>query len=129
MNIIELLKNNTNIDLLRRLKTNVYMDGTYDLQTMKPIQFNNGYQATFQTTSDNYTKKEFWNLVNWYSKITDGKYYIGKYNNELEVSFHFDIEQDAKDICKKFNQISYWDWQHMDEIKNKYYKIGIGNDY
>lgn len=121
MNIQKLLKLNTKIDKLT--------DGTYEYTTLKPIQFKDGFQATFQTLADNYNANEFWNLVTWYEKITDGTFYIGKYDGNIEISFHFDFENDAKEICKEYNQYSYWDWANNTEIKNKYYKLGLGNDY
>lgn len=129
MNIIEYLKTDTNIDYLQRLNTNEFEDGTYDIQTKQPISFKSGFQATFQQLKDNYTKKQFMRLIQKYANETDGKYYIGKFNNEIEVSFHFENETDAIQICKLFNQVSYWDWNTMDEIPNKYYRVGLGNDY
>lgn len=129
MNIIEYLKNDTNIDYLQRLNTNEFEDGTYDIQTKQPISFKSGFQATFQQLKDNYTKKQFMKLIQKYANETDGKYYIGKFNNEIEVSFHFENELDAIQICKLFNQVSYWNWSTMDEVPNKYYKLGLGNDY
>jgi hypothetical protein len=129
MNIIEYLKTDTNIDYLQKLNTNEFEDGTYDIQTKQPISFKSGFQATFQQLKDNYTKKQFMRLIQKYANETDGKYYIGKFNNEIEVSFHFENETDAIQICKLFNQVSYWNWNTMDEIPNKYYRVGLGNDY
>lgn len=129
MNIVEYLKTDTNIDYLQKLNTNEFEDGTYDIQTKQPISFKSGFQATFQQLKDNYTKKQFMRLIQKYANETDGKYYIGKFNNEIEVSFHFENETDAIQICKLFNQVSYWNWNTMDEIPNKYYRVGLGNDY
>lgn len=129
MNIIEYLKTDTNIDYLQKLNTNEFEDGTYDIQTKQPISFKSGFQATFQQLKDNYTKKQFMRLIQKYASETDGKYYIGKFNNEIEVSFHFENETDAIQICKLFNQVSYWNWNTMNEIPNKYYRVGLGNDY
>lgn len=106
-----------------------YDDGTYDINTKKLVSFNEGYQATFQQLGDKYTDKEFGALVKKYSSMTDGKVYAGKFGGSPEVSFHFKNEKDAIEICEKYNQVSYWDWKTMSEIKNKKYKKGKGNDY
>lgn len=114
---------------IKEIDNKKYEDGTYDINTKKSVSFNDGYQATFQQLGDKYTDKEFGELVKKYSKMTDGKVYAGKFGGSPEVSFHFKNEKDAIEICEKFNQVSYWNWKTMDEVKNKKYKKGKGNDY
>ena len=114
---------------IEELKSNKYEDGTYNLSTKKPVEFSDGFQATFQQLTDNYSDEEFGALINKYKSIGDGNAYGGKFGGEPEVSFHFKSEKDAIAICKKYNQVSYWDWKTMSEIKNPYYKKGKGNDY
>lgn len=114
---------------VKEISSDKYEDGTYDINTKKAVEFNDGYQATFQQLGDKYTDKEFGELINKYSSMTDGKVYAGKFGGSPEVSFHFKNEKDAIEICEKYNQVSYWDWKTMSEIKNKKYKKGRGNDY
>lgn len=114
---------------INELEDKKYEDGTYDVNTKKSVEFNSGYQATFQQLGDKYTDKELGDLIKQYSESTDGKAYAGKFGGSPEVSFHFKNEADAIAICEKFNQVSYWDWKNMQEIKNKKYKKGKGNDY
>ena len=116
-------------ETIKELSSNKYEDGTYDLDTKKSVEFSSGFQATFQQLNDNYSDEEFGALVNKYKSVGDGKAYGGKFGGEPEVSFHFSSEKDAIQICKKFNQVSYWDWKTMSEVKNPYYKKGKGNDY
>lgn len=120
---------------IKEIKSDKYEDGTYDLETKKSINFSSGFQATFQQLGDKYTDEEFGALVNTYKTKGDGKAYAGKFGGEPEVSFHFKSEKDAIEICKKYNQVSYWDWKKASKdptytgTPNKYYKKGKGNDY
>lgn len=114
---------------IEELKSDRYEDGTYDIDTKESVNFNSGYQATFQQLNDKYTDKEFGELVKKYADSTDGKVYAGKFGGSPEISFHFENEKDALEICKKYNQVSYWNWETMEEVKNPYYKKGKGNDY
>ena len=116
-------------DSIKEIKSDKYSDGTYDLETRKPVEFSSGYQATFQQLGDKYSDEEFGSLVNTYKQKGDGKAYAGKFGGEPEVSFHFSNKKEAIEICKKYNQVSYWDWKTMSEVKNPYYKKGEGNDY
>lgn len=116
-------------DNLKELKLDKYSDGTYNIDTKKAEDFTKGYQATFQQLNDKYSDEEFGALVEKYKKVGNGNVYAGKFGGSPEVSFYFEKEEDAIEICKKFNQVSYWDWEKGDEIKNKYYKKGAGNDY
>lgn len=114
---------------LKELEDDKFEDGTYDINTKQSVEFDSGYQATFQQLNDKYTDAEFGDLVKKYADSTDGKVYAGKFGGSPEISFHFENEKDALEICKKYNQVSYWDWNTMSEIKNPYYKKGKGNDY
>lgn len=114
---------------IKELDDSKYEDGTYDIDTKESVEFNDGYQATFQQLNDKYTDEEFGELVQKYSNKTDGKVYAGKFGGSPEISFHFDNEKDAIEICRKYNQVSYWNWETMEEVKNPYYKKGKGNDY
>lgn len=116
-------------DNLKELELDKYEDGTYNIESKKAENFTKGYQATFQQLNDKYSDEEFGALVEKYKKIGDGNVYAGKFGGSPEVSFYFEKEEDAIAICKQFNQVSYWDWENMDEVKNKYYKKGAGNDY
>lgn len=120
---------------LKDLESDKYEDGTYNLKNKKSISFNDGFQATFQQLNDNYSDKEFGELVKEYQTKTDGKAYAGKFGGSPEISFHFKDEKDAIEVCKKFNQVSYWDWGKAKNdptytgTPNPYYKKGKGNDY
>lgn len=116
-------------DNVKELGSSKYEDGTYNINSKESVNFENGFQATFQQLGDKYSDKEFGDLVKKYSEMTDGKVYAGKFGGSPEISFHFDNEEDAIKICNEFNQVSYWDWKNMKEIKNKNYKKGKGNDY
>lgn len=117
-------------DKLKELKSSKYEDGTYDLNTMKAVDFKDGYQATFCQTSDNYNAKEYKEKVDEMLKqSSDGVAYAGKFGGEPEVSFHFKDLETAVKIMEKYNQVSIWDWKFQTEIKNQKYETGKGNDY
>lgn len=120
----EKIKNN-----IKELEEDKYSDGTYNIDSKEVVEFETGYQATFQQLNDNYSDKDFVELVEKYKGMTDGKAYAGKFGGSPEISFHFENEKDAIEICQKYNQVSYWDWNKMEEIKNTSYRKGKGNDY
>ena len=93
-------------------------DGTYELATLKPVEFSKGYQVTFCQVGDDYSHGAYEYLVNLFREnSSDGKVYLGKFEGEPEVSFHFSVKKTAIRFAKAFNQISIWDWKACDEIK------------
>lgn len=100
-----------------KLSDKSYNDGTYDVSTLKPVDFKDGFQVTFCQIGDDYSDEEYSKLVNeFYDLSTDRKTYAGKFGGAPEVSFHFANREDAVRMAKKYNQISVWDWSMMDEI-------------
>lgn len=100
------------------LKKATYEDGTYDLNTMETVSYDNGYQVTFCNIGDNYTDEETMELINLF--LTESivpVVYAGKFESEPEISFRIADKEKAIELAKRFNQISIWDWSEMDEIK------------
>lgn len=105
-------------DAVRRLSSPEYDNGTYDLETMTPVEYNSGYQVTFSQIGDNYSNSEYADRVNEFLSVSsDGKTLAGKFEDTPEVSFHVDDRGTAIKLAKKYNQISIWDWGNCDEIK------------
>jgi len=100
------------------LKNKDYDDGTYSVSSLKPVEFDHGYQVTFCQIGDDYSDEEYAEKVNeFYNLSSDRESYAGKFEGEPEISFHFDNLDDAVRMGKKYNQISIWDWGNMNEIK------------
>ena len=100
-----------------RLRGKEYDDGTYDVDTLSPVDFDKGYQVTFCQIGDDYSDEEYAEKVNeFYEFSSDGKSYAGKFESEPEISFHFDSMEDAIRMAKKYNQISIWDWEKCEPI-------------
>lgn len=96
---------------VKELEKDKYEDGTYDLNTMKTVEYDSGYQVTFCQIGDNYTAKEYADKVNECLKLSsDGKTCAGKFESTPEVSFHFSDREQAIAYAKANNQISIWDW-------------------
>ena len=105
-------------DAVRRLNGSEYSDGTYDIGTMSPVEYNSGFQVTFSQIGDNYTDAEYANKVNEFLAVSsDGKTLAGKFQGTPEISFHCNDRRTAIRLAKKYNQISIWDWGACDEIK------------
>lgn len=101
-----------------RLMSPDYEDGTYDLGTMRPVEYESGYQVTFSQKGDNYSDEEYASKVNEFLAVSsDGKTLAGKFEGTPEVSFHVDNRRTAVRLARKYNQISVWDWENCDEIK------------
>ena len=103
---------------IKELSKDTYGDGTYDIDKMEPVEFNNGYQATFCQIGDNYSAAEYGEKVREFLKASsNGKTYAGKFESTPEISFHIKDRNEAVRLAKKYNQISVWDWEAGDEIK------------
>lgn len=95
-----------------------FPDGTYNLATMKTVEFATGYQVTFCQVGDNYSADDYDFLVAMFTELsTDGNVYAGKFGGTPEISFHFSDMAAAIRMAKKFNQVSIWNWKACDEIK------------
>ena len=99
-------------------KVRTFEDGTYNMNTLEACSFDNGYQVTFCQIGDNYSDSRYDYLVSLFCELSsDGVVYIGKFDGEPEISFHFESKKLAKQYAKMFNQISIWNWAKSKEIK------------
>lgn len=106
------------VQAISRLLSPEYSDGTYDLETMTPVEYDSGFQVTFSQIGDNYSDQEYADRVNEFLAISsDGKTLAGKFEETPEISFHCNDRATAIRLAKKYNQISIWDWGNCDEIK------------
>ena len=102
---------------IEKLSKAEYSEGTYDIDTMKQVTYDSGYQVTFCQIGDNYSDSEYAEKVNEFLGVSsDGKTRAGKFEGTPEISFHVDSKDVAIDLGKKYNQISVWDWKAEDEI-------------
>ena len=83
-----------------------YSDGTYDVDTLKPVEFKDGYQVSFYQTGVKLNDRQYQNAHNDMSKYSDGKVYAGKFGGEPEISYHVRDRQNALMLMKKYNQHS-----------------------
>ena len=115
---------------IKELNNDKYKDGTYDLDTMKSVNFDSGYQVSFYQTGVKLNDNEYRKAHNDMIKYSDGKTYAGKFGGEPEISYHIRNINDAKMLMKKYNQHSiaqftktgkvrfYYNYE-LDEEKNK----------
>ena len=101
-----------------KLEGDNYPEGTYDIQTLKQISYDSGYQVTFCQIGDDYTDKEFADLTREFLRSSSDRVVsAGKFGGTPEISFNVSDEATAIALAKKYNQISIWDWKRFDEIK------------
>lgn len=102
---------------VQRLSGPQYEDGTYDLSTMRTVDYPRGYQVTFSQIGDNYSAAEYADKVNEFLRVSsDGKVLAGKFQGTPEISFHVNSKATATRLGRKYNQISVWDWGKGEEI-------------
>lgn len=102
---------------IKELSQDKYNDGTYDLDSLEPTSYKDGYQFTFSQIGDNYSDSEYAEKVNEFlAASSDGKTSAGKFESAPEVSFHCKDKNTAIKLAKKYNQISIWDWEAGDTI-------------
>ena len=118
-------------DSLKKIGSKEFEDGTYDVNTQRLVELSDGFQASFQRTSDDYSDEEFGKLIRRFanSSDTDGKIYAGKFEGDPEPSFCFKTKEAAMQVCKEFNQYSMWDNQEQCPIGNPDYVKDGTNDY
>ena len=103
---------------VKKLSSDKYGDGTYNINTLKPVEFDKGYQFTFCQIGDNYSESEYNALVNGIlSKLDNKTVFAGKFESAPEISFYTTNKAFAMEIGRRYNQISIWDWEKCDEIK------------
>jgi len=103
---------------LKALKSPSYEDGTYEIGSLTPVDYDSGFQVTFSQKWDRYSNEEYAQKVNEFLAVSsDGKVLAGKFENHPEVSFHVNSKATAKKLAQKYNQISIWDWKNGCEIK------------
>lgn len=99
-------------------------EGTFDVDTKERINYNQGYQVSFETNNDNYTSTQYDEISYRLSLNTDGKAYMGVWGGSIEASFFFRDRNFAKIIASAFNQIASYDWEKDNDINNIYFEKG-----
>lgn len=95
-----------------------YDEGTYDLNTLRMVEYSSGYQVTFCQIGDNYSADEYADRCNEFLSLSsDGVTSAGKFEGTPEVSFNVSSLDEAVRLAKKYNQISIWDWENLREIE------------
>ena len=103
------------LEMLENFKT--LPDGTYDINK-NPIKHDYGFQVSFHQIGKKYSEKEYNSLVKEMMKITKSVPEFGIFEgNEPHVSFWVQSEALAKEICKKYFQLAYWDWKYFSTRK------------
>lgn len=97
-------------------------DGTFDLETGKPVEYNSGFQLAFQTTASEkeggMSDEEYDRTVDEIVKLTGAKPELGCFEVP-EISFHVEDRLKAIQLMEKFNQHSIWNWGKFRIIMNK----------
>lgn len=104
-------------DIIAKLRSDDYSDGTYNIETLNTVDYHSGYQVTFCQIGDDYTDQEYQSKVDEFLAVSDGIVYAGKFESEPEISFYVKNKRTAIRLAKKYNQISVWDWKAIDEIE------------
>jgi len=103
---------------INELSKDKYGSGTYDVDTLKPISYEKGYQVTFSQIGDDYDADTYYQLCDEFLRFSsDKKICAGKFEGTPEVSFNIEDRDKAIELAQKYNQISIWDWENADEIK------------
>ena len=101
---------------IAKLESDNYSEGTYDIQTLKQISYNSGFQVTFCQIGDNYTNKEFADLTREFlGHSSDRVVSAGKFGGTPEISFNVASREVAIELGKKYNQESVLDWAMLAE--------------
>ena len=106
----------------RKANFTITEDGTYNLYTFESINFDKGYQASFETKFTPYSDEDYEILSYKLSLMTDNNVYLGVWKDDEEFSFHFDDIELATVVCIIYNQIAMYDWARKSDINNPYFK-------
>lgn len=107
-------------EIIRKVTTESFTDGTYDIETLKPVEFKNGFQVSFYTEGMKLSDEQYDYIVSMFLEFSmDGKTYLGYFWNTPEISFRIADKRTAKRLAKQFNQFSIWNWRKGTDIKTK----------
>ena len=113
----------------KMLENKTYSEGTYDIDTLAPVTYKEGYSVSFCQLGDKYLDEEYNELIaKFLAHSSDGKASLGKFEGTPELSFHVLSKREAIKLAKEFNQISIWDWEkgNKDWRKGEIYTGGTG---
>ena len=97
-------------------------DGTYNINTGEKVDFGTeGYNVSFEQSTDKYTPAQYYEKVEECRKKCDGNIYGGVFGGDPEISFYTKDLKTAKEIMYKYNQHSIWDNSIGDIIMNDKY--------
>ena len=96
-------------------------DGTYDINTKEPVSFDRGYQVSFQINPDPWNETQYDFIAYKMSLLSDNKVYLGVFDSQPEVSFHFDDIELANSLAILWKQYSIWDWSASAQILNPHF--------
>ena len=112
------------------IKIKNYEDGTYNFITKEEINYEKGFQVSFETKSryfeNYYSDEEYDNIVFKIASLLGVNADLGIYNKTPQISFYIEDKELALSISALFNQESIWDWSQNKIILNplhqpKYY--------
>ena len=87
-------------------------EGTYDVDSLAPVDYPDGFQVTFCQIGADYTEAQYNELIaEFLSHTDDMKVSLGKWGEDPEFSFHFKSRAEAIKFGKKYNQQAVWDWE------------------
>ena len=128
-----LIANIVNPNILKENYTNVkskvreidgYPDGTYDFVTKEPLNYEKGYEISFETYSRNsenyYSDEDYDNIVYKLSALFGANAQIGVYENNSMISYYLEDKNMSLAIAALFNQRTIWDWGNNDIIVNTF---------
>ena len=93
-----------------------YDAGTYDLNTLKKVSYEDGYQVTFWQIGDDYSPSEYADKVNEFLVASqDGVTSAGKFGDSPEASWNVKDKATAIALGEKYNQVGIWDWKTAKE--------------
>ena len=94
--------------------------GMFELTNLKLVSYNGGYQVMFWNDGDNYSPKEYADVVNdFLPYVPDHKANATKINGEARISFHVSSKRAALRLARKYLQDTIWDWANQEELSTK----------
>lgn len=104
--------------IVEELERDIYpKDKTYDIASLKPVAYNDGYQVSFWEDGVRYTAEEYADHVNEFLQYSpDYVTNADKGDGRPRISFRVLSKRTAMRLARKYNQVSIWDWDNDEEI-------------
>ena len=90
---------------------------TYSIDDLRAVRYNDGYQVTFWHDGDEFTPRQYADVVNEFLQYAPNHITNASKDNDAKISFRIPNLRTALRLARKYDQFSIWDWKTDAEVQ------------